>query len=245
LLILKIDFALAAGATLTLANYFLVGWFNGQLDQFYMESWKVFVSLIAVFNIFGNISLAILRHRLSEKSLLSSLAENFKCKSNTRISPFPNLKLLHQPSALNGHCMWRGENTMSIRASSRFLKRAKLIVITKSGMPMFSIFFGGLSLHLTCAILAHLFSIDMQWGATSKEKENSNFWKEIPKIFATFKWMYMIILILVGGMIYLGFFAPRGWEIRGVTAVVPMAITLGSHALVPFLLNPSLMIFSY
>jgi hypothetical protein len=35
-----LDFALASGATLSLANYFLVGWFNGELDKFYMESWK-------------------------------------------------------------------------------------------------------------------------------------------------------------------------------------------------------------
>jgi hypothetical protein len=149
------------------------------------------VSLIAVFNIFGNISLAILRHRLGEKSLLSSLVENFK---------------------------W---------------------------MPMFSIFFGGLSFHLTCAILAHLLGIDMQWGATSKEKEDSNFWKEIPKIFSNFKYMYLFIVLISGGMVYLGCFAPRGWEITGITAIIPLAITLASHALAPFLLNPSLMIFSY
>jgi hypothetical protein len=36
----SLDFALASGATLTFANYFLVGWFNGDLDQFYMQSWN-------------------------------------------------------------------------------------------------------------------------------------------------------------------------------------------------------------
>jgi len=85
----------------------------------------------------------------------------------------------------------------------------------------------------------------MQWGATSKEKENSNFFKELPKIFKNFKWMYLFIVAIVGGMIYLGCFAPRGWDINGATAIVPLAVTLGSHALVPFVLNPSLMIFSY
>ena len=29
-------------------------------------------------------------------------------------------------------------------------------------------FFGGLSIHLTTAILAHLFSYNMTWGATKK-----------------------------------------------------------------------------
>jgi hypothetical protein len=36
----SLDFALASGATLTFANYFLVGWFNGDLDKFYMQSWN-------------------------------------------------------------------------------------------------------------------------------------------------------------------------------------------------------------
>jgi hypothetical protein len=203
---------LASGGTLTLANYFLIGWFNGEIDKFYMQSWNgnfthplftppghsransfslVLVSLVVVFNIMGPVCLAILRYRLGEKGLLASMLENFK---------------------------W---------------------------MPMLAIFFAGLSFHLTCALLSHLCSVDMQWGATAKEKENSNFFKEIPKIFNKFKWMYMVILIIVAGMVYLGFFAPRGWEITTLTAVFPLAFCIIGHALVPFLLNPSIMIFSY
>lgn len=33
-------YALASGFPLTVLNYFLVGWFEGYLDKFYMESWK-------------------------------------------------------------------------------------------------------------------------------------------------------------------------------------------------------------
>lgn len=112
-------------------------------------------------------------------------------------------------------------------------------------VPMFMIFFAGLSFHLNCAIISYLISVDRQWGATAKEKENSNFFKEIPKIFKRFMVMYIFVVLIVGGMIYLGFFAPRGWEIKGVTAVFPLAYMVSSHALVPFLLNPSIMIFSY
>lgn len=46
-------------------------------------------------------------------------------------------------------------------------------------------------------------------------------------------------------MVYLGGFAPRVWDIRGVTAVFPLGYMVVCHALVPFLLNPSIMIFSY
>lgn len=184
-------YALASSFPLTIMNYILVGWFNDSLDKFYMKSWDIFLSVIVVFNLIGNLSLALLRYRLGEKGLWPALLENFK---------------------------W---------------------------MLMFSIFFGGLPFHLNGAILAHMFGIDMQWGATSKEVENSNFFKEVPKIFKSFKWMYMVLVPCIGGMIYLGCFAPRGWEITEYSAVIPMAVGIISHALVPFALNPSIMVFNY
>jgi hypothetical protein len=55
-------------------------------------------------------------------------------------------------------------------------------------MPLFAVF-GGLSFHLNLALLAHMFSINMDWGATVKEAENSNFFQEMPKMFKSFKWM--------------------------------------------------------
>lgn len=112
-------------------------------------------------------------------------------------------------------------------------------------LPFFAIFFGGLSFHISMAILAHMFCIDMNWGATAKEKDDSNFFKEMPKIFSRFKWMYMVMIPLIGAMIYLGCFAPHGWEIKLFTATVPMATIIISHCLFPFALNPSLMVFNY
>lgn len=175
-----------------------------------MESWKgayistsrrltfktnllraVFLSLVVVFSLMGNVCLAVIRYRLSEKSLWASLVENFK---------------------------W---------------------------MPMMAVFFSGISFHLSRALLAHMFKINMTWGTTAKEKVDSNFFKEIPKIFKCFKWMYAVLIPLIGGMIYLGCFAPRGWEITETAAVVPLAVTLSAHALLPLLLNPSLMVFNY
>lgn len=48
---------------------------------------------------------------------------------------------------------------------------------------MLAIFLGGLSLHLSMALLSHAFEIDMSWGSTAKEYEASNFFIEMPKIF--------------------------------------------------------------
>jgi hypothetical protein len=65
-------YAIGAAWILTLVNYFLIGWFNGHLDHYYLDSFKVYFSLIIVFSALGNISLAVLRYRLSEKSLLGA-----------------------------------------------------------------------------------------------------------------------------------------------------------------------------
>lgn len=164
---------MASGFSLTVMNYFLIGWFNGYLDKYYMESWKsmnnsdqalvfetntglVLIAIYVVFVFFGNVSLAVVRSRLGEKGFLAALLENFK---------------------------WTA---------------------------MMIVFFGGLSFHLSLAILAHMFSVDMQWSITAKEKSNSNFFKEIPKIFKTFRWMYAVMLPLICGMIYLGCFRANG-----------------------------------
>jgi hypothetical protein len=184
-------YALASSFPMTVMNYFIVGWFNGSLDKFYLDSWTLLLSVVLIFAVVGPVCLALLRYRLGEKSLWRSLLENFK---------------------------W---------------------------MPMFAFFFGGLSYHLNLAILAHMFGVNMQWGSTAKEIENSNFFKEVPKIARCFKWMYLVLFVLIGGMIYLGCFAPRGWEIETIIAVAPLAITLGCHFCVPFVLNPSIMIFNY
>ncbi|KAK2464534.1 hypothetical protein APHAL10511_003441 [Amanita phalloides] len=45
-------------------------------------------------------------------------------------------------------------------------------------IPFFVFFFGGLSIHLSTAMLAHMFSYNMTWGSTVKEVERSTFWIE-------------------------------------------------------------------
>jgi hypothetical protein len=121
-------YAIGAAWIMTSVNYFLMGWFNGYLDKYYVDSWQVWFSIIIVFNGLGNVALAVMRYRIGEKSLLYALYENFK---------------------------WT---------------------------LMLAIFLGGLSLHLSQALLAHMFEINMTWGATSKEAEFSNFFIEVPKV---------------------------------------------------------------
>jgi hypothetical protein len=55
----------------------------------------------------------------------------------------------------------------------------------------------------------------------------------------------MFMFAMVGCMIYLGKFAPHGWEIDGLTSVLPWSVTVVMHCLLPIALNPSLTVFNY
>jgi len=87
-------------------------------------------------------------------------------------------------------------------------------------------FFGGLGIHLSTALLAHLFSYNMQWQATKKEVERSNFFKEGPRILKRFWLSFTVSFAIVFAMIILSTDAvPPGWQIPGSNwaVVMPMA----------------------
>ena len=101
--------------------------------------------------------------------------------------------------------------------------------------------------HLSQALLSHLFGIDMSWGATSKEADNSNFFLEIPKVLKKFKFSLLWAIACMVGMIILaqGNFIPHTWNITQFIAIFPMAMVAGCHFLLPIALNPALMTFSW
>ena len=109
-------------------------------------------------------------------------------------------------------------------------------------------FFGGLSIHLTIAILAHLFSYNIQWSATIKEVERSNFFKEVPKIFKRFWLALSVSTLLIAAMIVLATdIVPIEWRVDSSSwgVIFPLAVVCGCHILFPIVLNPYLMVFSY
>ncbi|KAF1811332.1 hypothetical protein P152DRAFT_515290 [Eremomyces bilateralis CBS 781.70] len=108
---------------------------------------------------------------------------------------------------------------------------------TMKWTPMFLLFFGGLSYHLLKAIACHFFSIRMEWTTTAKELEESGFRAGLDRIVQDFKYMYLIIVPMTGGIIYLAQYAPRAWEIKDFAAIVPLANQIGCHALLPFALG--------
>ena len=100
-----------------------------------------------------------------------------------------------------------------------------IICRTNSSVGSF-FFFGGLSIHLSQALLAHMFSYNITWGATKKEVERSNFWLEVPKILKRF-WLSLVIctLICVAMVIFSTELVPIGWRIFSWdwAVIVPLA----------------------
>jgi hypothetical protein len=112
---------------------------------------------------------------------------------------------------------------------------------------MFILFFGGMSLHISQALLCHMFSIDMSWGATAKEVEFSNFFIEIPKVAKTFKYSIALSVSTIAAMVIMakGEFIPWNWNIDQFVAIFPLAMLCACHLLLPIVLNPGLMTFSW
>ncbi|KAK3217316.1 hypothetical protein GRF29_1g2672114 [Pseudopithomyces chartarum] len=108
---------------------------------------------------------------------------------------------------------------------------------TVKWMPFFLLFFGGISFHLLKAIFCHFFSVRIEWTTTAKELTESGFRVGLDRIVRDFKWMYLFLLPIIGGMIYCASFAPRGWTISDFAAIVPLANQVGCHALLPFALG--------
>lgn len=114
--------------------------------------------------------------------------------------------------------------------------------------PFFFVFFGGIGIHLSQALLAHLFSYNIQWSATKKEVERSNFFLEVPKVLKRFWFAGLVCFTLIAVIIILSTPLPPAdwrilWSAWGV--ILPVLVNAVCHLLYPIVLNPWLMIFSY
>ena len=110
---------------------------------------------------------------------------------------------------------------------------------------MLTVFLGGISLHVSFAIVCHLFSINANWGATAKEVDNSTFPEEVIKVASKFKFTFMWAFALGAMMVYMAVFAPPMWRIVTFQSIWPMSTIVVSHFLLPLVLNPGLMRFTW
>jgi hypothetical protein len=104
-------------------------------------------------------------------------------------------------------------------------------------MPLFMIFFGGISIHLCKAIFSHFLGLKMEWNSTAKELEATGFFIGMDKIIKDFKYMYIIVFLLTGVLVYMALYAPQGWEIVNFSMIVPVANQIICHFLLPLALG--------
>jgi len=113
-------------------------------------------------------------------------------------------------------------------------------------MPFLLVFFGGLSYHVSTALLSHLLGYNMTWGATLKDIEMSNFFVEAPLILKHHYRVFLLSLVMIGGMAILTTdVLPLEWRVQGVFVVFPTFFLYSLHILFPILLNPNLVRFSF
>ena len=103
-------------------------------------------------------------------------------------------------------------------------------------IPFFFFFFGGLAIPMSISIIAHMFSLNITWGATVKEVQKSNFFKEVPKILKKYWLSLTISWALIAGMIILSTpLVPISWRVGAGSwgVIFPLAVTTGCHILFP------------
>jgi hypothetical protein len=78
----------------------------------------------------------------------------------------------------------------------------------------------------------------VQWTTTIKEVQISNFFKEVPAIFKRFWPMLVVCFSVIGVTVVMTTkIIPVGYQIRAFNAIVPLAVIMGSHILLPVALN--------
>ncbi|KAN0066294.1 hypothetical protein ACQY0O_000388 [Thecaphora frezii] len=113
-------------------------------------------------------------------------------------------------------------------------------------MPFMLTFFGGMSYHVLTALISHPLGINMTWGATVKDLEDSNFFLEVPAILKRF-WRPLILclLMLVGVGVLSSDLLPLEWQIKSFFTFWPLILCAACHVLYPIVLNPALLRFSF
>ena len=127
-------------------------------------------------------------------------------------------------------------------------------------VAFFTIFFSGMSLPVSAALVSHLVGYNMTWSTTVKTVEKSNFFLQLPIIWRRFwpqlcfffasvvsgcitgqkSWAHeQVMLILTTSKLM-----PAGYKIGNIEVIFPMSLVTACHLLWPFALNPWFVSFS-
>jgi hypothetical protein len=185
-----------------------------------LNGWKVVFTCLILFPGLGNLSAIVLRYRLkvAGTGAFAKKQLTYICEYSPAPSAYSDS---HHPPAI----------------------------------VFFSIFFSGLSLQILSALICHMIGYQMTWAATLKTVEASNFFKEVPDIMRKFKFtlplnilmvvsndcqavqtlsvLILVVLNQVGMILTTSSLMPLDWRVSSIEAIIPMAMTVGSHILYP------------
>ncbi|CAG8618998.1 2120_t:CDS:2, partial [Acaulospora colombiana] len=68
-------YGIAASFTLSVMNYFVIGW-RAPIDGMYLQSWEIWVAIVFIFPLCGNLAHTLLEYRLGQKGLIAAFFEN-------------------------------------------------------------------------------------------------------------------------------------------------------------------------
>lgn len=92
-------------------------------------------------------------------------------------------------------------------------------------------------MHVSIALIKHLFAREMSWGSTSKSVKSSPLVQEAPMILRKYRTVFAICLVLLAVMVVLGIAVPEPYRINSFLALLPIAWMLSFSLFNPFLLN--------
>ena len=109
----------------------------------------------------------------------------------------------------------------------------------------FSIFFSGMSMPMSAALVSHLVGYNMTWSSTVKSVEKSNFFLQLPLIWRRFyPQLVFFSLFCVTMGICASSIVPSGLRVTSMEVLVPGGMIAATHLLWPFVLNPWFISFS-
>ncbi len=100
-------------------------------------------------------------------------------------------------------------------------------------------------MHISQALVSHFLEIDMSWGATAKELDDTDFFVELQLLFKRFKWTYIFCILCTVTVICGATVFPGDWKITHFQPIFPLCTIIVGHFLMPILLNPGLMTFKF
>lgn len=119
----------------------------------------------------------------------------------------------------------------------RELKLSEAILHSIKNFWIPILFFQGISIHISRALVQHLLGSEMSWGSTAKSVFVRTVVEEAPFIWRAYRYVFVMCFGFITMIVVLRFALPSIYRIDSFLAVVPLAWMIGFHVLNPFVLN--------